>query len=236
MAPLSGSNETLQPKTDRLSVGNVSDKTMPVPAQTSDTPNRRPAVQERGAATRRRIVRVAGELVVERGYAGLSTAEVLRRAGVSRGGLYHHFSGKAELLAAVLEALELEVVARLAEVVADAPDQFTALQTGVSWYLDECIRSVELQRIGLVEGRKALGWEAWQEVIAPHGLTLLSAALAAAMREGSMRTADPDALAHLLTAALHEASALILSAGDRAAERERAGHAMEQLIDGLRRR
>jgi len=190
--------------------------------------------QERSAATRQRIVQVARELVVEQGYAGLSTSEVMRRAGVSRGGLYHHFAGKADLLGAVLEAVELDVVAQLAEVVADAPDQFTALETGVQWYLDECLRSIELQRVGLVEGRKALGWEAWREIIAPHGLGMLTAALALAMDEGRMQRADADALAHLLLAALHEATALILSAPDRLAERARIGETMAMLLNGLR--
>src|ERR1700689_2855087 len=151
-----------------------------------DALDHRQAGQERSEIRRERVVAVARELVIERGYAGLSTAEVLRRAGVSRGGLYHHFAGKAELLAAVLEALELDVVAQLAEVVADVSDQLTALHTGIQWYLDECIRSTELQRIGLVEGRKALGWEAWKEVVAPHGLSMLSAALGAAMRGGEI--------------------------------------------------
>jgi AcrR family transcriptional regulator len=196
----------------------------------------RPVAKERSADTRQRIVDVARELVVQEGYDGLSTAEVLRRAGVSRGGLYHHFSGKAELLSAVLEALELEVLARLAQVAANSPDQFSALEDGISWYLDECMSSVELQRIGLVEGRKALGWEAWREVIAPHGLTLLTEALAAAMQEGTMRAADPRTLAHLLLAALHEGTALILSSSDRAAERARVGQALDQLLDGLRLR
>jgi AcrR family transcriptional regulator len=192
--------------------------------------------QERSDTTRQRIVEVARELVAERGYAGLSTAEVLRRAGVSRGGLYHHFSGKAELLAAVVEALELDIVAQLAEVVADAPDQVTALHTGIQWYLDECMRSTELQRIGLVEGRKALGWEAWRAVVAPHGLSMLSAALAAAMQGGEIQAVDPDVLAHLILAALHEASALIVSSADQRAERHRTGLAMAMLIDGLRMR
>jgi AcrR family transcriptional regulator len=205
-------------------------------ADMRDALDHRQAGQERSESTRERVVAVARELVIERGYAGLSTAEVLRRAGVSRGGLYHHFAGKAELLAAVLEALELDVVAQLAEVVADVSDQLTALHTGIQWYLDECIRSTELQRIGLVEGRKALGWEAWKEVVAPHGLSMLSAALGAAMSGGEIEVADPGVLAHLILAALHEASALIVSAADQTAERDRAGQAMALLIDGLRRR
>jgi hypothetical protein len=87
-----------------------------------------------------------------------------------------------------------------------------------------------------MEGRKALGWEAWREIIAPHGLGMLSAALALAMEEGRMQRADADALAHLLLAALHEATALILSAPDRLAERERTGATMAMLLNGLRMR
>ncbi len=191
---------------------------------------------EAAEATRQRIVAVARELIVERGYDGASTAEILRRAGVSRGGLYHHFAGKAELLAAVLDAVERDFVVRLAAVVADAPDPVSALEIGTRWYLDECLRSTEIQRAGLVEGREALGWEAWRAVVAPYGLTMLSEALAEGMEQGLIERADPGALAHLILAALHEASAIILTAEDRQAERERTGQAVEMLLAGLRTR
>jgi AcrR family transcriptional regulator len=95
--------------------------------------------QESGEATRERIVQAARELVVERGYADVSTSEVLKRAGVSRGGLYHHFAGKEQLMAAVLDALERDFVERLGAAVAVAPDPFSALRDGVQWYLDECM-------------------------------------------------------------------------------------------------
>lgn len=186
-----------------------------------------------GESTRRRIVQAARELIVERGYAELSTAEVLERAGVSRGGLYHHFAGKQELIAAVLEAVEQDFVVRLAGVVVDAPDPLSALRLGAQWYLDECVNSREMQRVGLVEGRKALGWEAWRKTIDPYGVSMLAATLEAAMEEGRLVRAAPRQLAYLLVAALHEAAALILAAEDREAERVRAGETIEALIGGL---
>jgi AcrR family transcriptional regulator len=189
---------------------------------------------QQGEATRERIIQAARELVVEHGYAGVSTAEVLDRAAVSRGGLYHHFASKDQLMAAVLEAVERDVIVRLAAAVAEQPDPFSALATGAQWYLDECMSSTELQRVGLLEGRKALGWELWRETIAPYGFTMLAETLAAAMEAGQIDRADPTALAHLLLAALHEASALIDSAPDRRGERERAGRAVANLINGLR--
>ncbi len=192
--------------------------------------------QARSEATREKIVQAARQLVVEHGYAGVSTAEVMRCAAVSRGGLCHHFDGKTELLAAVVEAVERDFIVRLAAAVADEADPFTALSKGTQWYLDECMRSTELQRIGLLEGRKALGWETWRETVSPYGLKMLAEALAAGMAARRIAPADPNALAYLILAFLHEASAIILSATDPQAERARTGQAVTTLIEGLHAR
>lgn len=197
-------------------------------------PERAVAQQDRSDETRRKILTAAREMVVEQGYDAVSVNGVLERAAVSRGGLYHHFRGRKELMAAVLESLELEVLVKLEEVLFGAPDAFTALERGLDWYLDESMTSVELQRIGLIEGRKALGWETWREVISPHGLRLLGGALSVAMHEGTMQPVDPDALALLLLAALHEATAIILTASDRQEARLRAGQSLKALLEGLR--
>jgi AcrR family transcriptional regulator len=189
--------------------------------------------QERRAMTRAKIVQAARELVVEQGYDAVSTADVLARAGVSRGGLYHHFDGKQELMAAVLEAVEQDVIAQLVAAVSGQPDPASALRAGAQWFLDECLRSKELQRAGGLEGRSALGWETWRNTVAPYGLTLLAQTLAAAIDAGQIQPADPPTLAHLILAAVHEASALVISATDPAAERARAGQALANLIDGL---
>jgi AcrR family transcriptional regulator len=191
--------------------------------------------QEQPLTARAKIVQAARELVVEQGYDAVSTADVLARAGVSRGGLYHHFHSKQELMAAVLEAVEQDLIARLVAAVSDQPDPASALRAGAQWFLDECLRSEELQRAGGLEGRNALGWETWRHTITPYGLTLLAQTLAAAIDAGQIQPADPPTLAHLILAAVHEASALVISATDPATERARAGQALANLLDGLTR-
>lgn len=54
--------------------------------------------------TRTRIVQAAMELFWEKGYASTSIADILGRAEVNSGSLYHFFPGKQDLLIAVLEA------------------------------------------------------------------------------------------------------------------------------------
>lgn len=66
---------------------------------------------ERRASSRAKLVDAAIASLAERGYAGTSLPEVVRRAGLSNGGLWRHFRSKAELLAAA----SLEAERRLVE-------------------------------------------------------------------------------------------------------------------------
>lgn len=54
--------------------------------------------QERSDATRAKLLDATLDCLVELGYAGTSTTEVVRRAGVSRGAQVHHFPTKGELV------------------------------------------------------------------------------------------------------------------------------------------
>ncbi len=54
-------------------------------------------------ATRTRLVLAAMRLFWEKGYGSTSVADVLQKAGVNSGSLYHFFPGKQELLLAVLD-------------------------------------------------------------------------------------------------------------------------------------
>ncbi|MFE2109476.1 ScbR family autoregulator-binding transcription factor [Kitasatospora sp. NPDC059463] len=61
------------------------------------------ARQARALATRQTVLRAAAEVFDERGYAGATMAEILERAGVTKGALYFHFPSKEELALAVIE-------------------------------------------------------------------------------------------------------------------------------------
>jgi AcrR family transcriptional regulator len=54
--------------------------------------------------TTARLVAAAAEVFAEKGYEGAGVAEIARRAGFTTGAIYSRFSGKAELLAAAIEA------------------------------------------------------------------------------------------------------------------------------------
>lgn len=62
-----------------------------------------PTQQERRATTRIALLDAAVDSLLAHGVAGFTTAEVVRRAGMSNGALFRYFPTKADLLAATVE-------------------------------------------------------------------------------------------------------------------------------------
>lgn len=73
-----------------------------MPAKTALTPRKLPR-QERSRSTFEAILTAAARILVERGYARMTTVAVADKAGVSVGSLYQYFPGKDALVAALLE-------------------------------------------------------------------------------------------------------------------------------------
>ena len=188
---------------------------------------------DRGEATRDALIAAARALFAEHGYAGVGTEEVVRRAGVTRGALYHYFRDKQDLFRAVFEQTEAEIMQTIIARVEGLTDPMEELAVGVRAFLDAC-GDPTLMRIGLRDAPGVLGWEEWREIGNRHGLGLVTGALGWAMDEGQIARADVRTLGHLLLAALAEASLLIASADDPRAARKEVERTLMMLLDGLR--
>lgn len=190
---------------------------------------------EQAEVTRTALVAAARALFTERGYAATSTTEIVERAGVTRGALYHHFPAKDDLFRAVFEQLEAEVTEHVAEEALAGADPFEQLRVGSRAYLDVCLDPA-VQRVVLVEGPSVLGWERWQEIEQRYGYGLVAAGIEAAMAAGLIETQPVEPLAHVLFGALTEAGMVVARAGDPRAARSDMDEAMDRLLDGLRAR
>jgi AcrR family transcriptional regulator len=200
-------------------------------AEIAEKPKRgRPSQGARDA-----VVEAARELFMERDYAEVSTAEILARAGVSRGALYHHFSSKRELYRAVWRDSESRLIERLGDAAIGADTPFEALGLAFGAYLDEAVSNREMRRIGLLQSRTVLGWEEWRQGISDLGLAAMAGGVQAAIDAREMRPADVESAAHLLLAALIESALLIVTSEDPAAARSRAEPPLMEMLEGLRR-
>jgi AcrR family transcriptional regulator len=61
------------------------------------------APQARSEATRQKILNAAIDLFSEVGYAAAGLGEIIERAGMTKGALYHHFDSKEALATAIIE-------------------------------------------------------------------------------------------------------------------------------------
>jgi AcrR family transcriptional regulator len=186
--------------------------------------------QERSAATRAKLIRAARVLFARKGYAGVGTEEIVRRAGVTRGALYHQYPTKEDLFLAVYEQVEQELTEGVVAGLDDLGSPFAALKAGMHGFLEAC-RAPEVQRIVLIDGPAVLGWERWREVADRYGLGLLTGVVSAAVEAGELVPVAVEPLAHVMMGALDEAALLV--ARDPAALDEVAA-TMELLLDGLR--
>jgi AcrR family transcriptional regulator len=184
---------------------------------------------EDAARTRGAIIAAARELFTERGFAATATTEVVARAGVTRGALYHHFVDKSDLFRAVFVDLEHELNDTvLAEAVAhdDARSLFMA---GCRAAMNFAARD-DYRQIAVVDAPAVLGHDEWHAIDAGIGLASMEAGLAVLAAEGLLAEPPDRSLAILLFGALTEAS---LAAAREDGDADDLFAAFERLVDRL---
>jgi AcrR family transcriptional regulator len=189
---------------------------------------------QQSEATRRKLVRVGRDLFTRRGYSDVSTEEIVRRAGVTRGALYHHFRDKRDLFAAVVEEIEQEVMQRVAEAALAEEDPWEQQRVAIGAYLDVCLEPA-VQRIVLTDAPSVLGLAAWREIEAKYGFALVQAGLQSVIDAGYIEEQPVEPLARLFLGALTEGGLMIGRAEDREAARREVGDGLDRILRGLRK-
>ncbi|WP_203579272.1 TetR/AcrR family transcriptional regulator [Microbacterium hibisci] len=181
------------------------------------------------AETARRVREVARERFTADGFAATSVDDIARRAGVTRGAVYHHYDGKLGLFHAVAESLQAEIAARVVAEAEKETDAAAQLRTGSHAFLD-AITDDRAARVLLVDAPAALGWAQWRELDAAASGRELAEAIAAL---GTVPAQLIPALTQQLSGAMNEA-ALWLAAEPRDAAARAAAHAaLDLLLDAI---
>jgi AcrR family transcriptional regulator len=188
---------------------------------------------EQSEATRTALIDAARALFSERGYAAVSTEEIVQAAGVTRGALYHHFKDKQDLFTAVVEGVEQQTLERVAAAAVAETDPWEQQRVAVGAFLDTCLDPA-VQRIVLTDAPSVLGLAAWREIEARYGLALVRAGLQMVMDAGLIEEQPIEPLAHMLLGAMAEAGLLIAHAEDAVAARQEVGDSLDRILGGLR--
>jgi AcrR family transcriptional regulator len=189
---------------------------------------------ERSRASREALVTAARALFGERGFTAVGTSEIVARAGLTRGALYHQFEDKTALFVAVLEETERTITKQVASTLSADPgtEPLGLLLAGARAWLDACGRP-DVQRIVLVDGPAVLGWERWRQMGRQHGLGLTISALDQAVATGAVAVQPVEPLAHVLVGALDEAAMYVARAADPGRARAEVDEVLRRLVLSL---
>ena len=114
------------------------------------------------ASTKRALVDVAEQLFTEHGYATTSLDSIVAGAEVTKGALYHHFSGKQALFEAVFERVEQDSAKFIQNALRGHKDPWDKSLAGLRAFL-EVVREPRYRRIVISEGPAVLGYERFRE-------------------------------------------------------------------------
>jgi AcrR family transcriptional regulator len=161
------------------------------------------STQPRGEETRNRILDAALEAFARYGYDATGVAEICRRAGVTKGGFYHHFPSK--------QAVFLEMLERWLD---DIDTSLEAARSGARTVPEELMGMTTLVRRVFQEagGKLPIFLEfltkaghsptVWQSTVAPFRRyhEFFARMIEDGIQEGSLRPVDPDLVSNVLLA------------------------------------
>ncbi len=185
-------------------------------------------------STRQALVDSALELFTRRGYAGTSLDAIVKRARVTKGALYHHFSGKQALFEAAFDLVETAAMNRLTAVVDGEGSAWQRAMDGIQAYVRVCLEP-SYQRIVIHEAPVVMGWERWREAEEQFSFGLVRATVEALVDAGEIEPLPVEVTARVLFGALSAGAETIAGSADPKKAAADVTRTIVAVMEGMRR-
>jgi AcrR family transcriptional regulator len=182
-----------------------------------------------GEATQKALRQQARKLFAQKGYSGANTDELVSRAKVTKGALYHHFANKRDLYLAVVEDMEGELVEHIESAAASERDAWDRLRAMCLAYIEAC-REPSLARMLVLEAPLVLGWKTWCNLEQKYEV----AAFARCLNECGGLKESAETLAQVILGALTTGARVIATSEKPDPARAEVQRTIERLLAGLR--
>lgn len=187
-------------------------------------------------STRQALVDSALGLFTERGYAGTSLDAIVKRARVTKGALYHHFSGKQALFEAAFDLVETAALDRLTAVAVDGDGTaWDRAMEGIQAYVQVCLEP-SYQRIVIHEAPVVMGWERWRQAEEQFSYGLVRGTVEALVDAGEIEPLPVEVTARVLFGALSAGAEAIASSADPETAAAEVTRTIVAVMAGMRRR
>jgi len=183
---------------------------------------------------REAFVDVAERLIQTKSYEQMSIQDVLDEVGASRGGFYHYFDSKQQLLDAVIARMTDAALAVVGPIVNDtklgAVDKLRGLFSGIAgWKAERRDLVLGIAQVWLSDDN-ALVREKFRERLVEQIAPLLAAIIRQGVAEGTFRTRSPDETARVLVSLIQSANQVATELFIARQQREVSFEAVERML------
>jgi AcrR family transcriptional regulator len=187
------------------------------------------------ASTKRALVDVAARLFTEQGYAATSLDQVVAGARVTKGALYHHFSGKQAVFEAVFEKIEADASRRIRKALKGSRDPWEKALIGLRAFL-AIVRDPAYQRVVIQEGPAILGYERFREQEERSSYGLVQDMVGDVLRDSTYEVDDDmlETFTRIFFGAMSAAGETVSSSPDPKLAVARVETAISFILTGLR--
>lgn len=197
----------------------------------TDSTYRRRSKAEQSEITRDAIVKAARKLFATRGYANTCTEDLVKKVGLTRGALYHHFGDKEGLFRAVVDDVRHELRDQIAAAIVPPGDDWERLRRGCEAFLRACLAR-DVQQIFILDCPAVLGWD--KEAKGDECTQLLRSGIEHAVESGAIESLPVESLTYMVLGAMVQAAMAIARAKDQQKALRETIRTVTSVLEGLR--
>jgi AcrR family transcriptional regulator len=186
-------------------------------------------------STKQALVDSAVELFTKHGYASTSLDAIVKRSRVTKGALYHHFSGKQALFEAAFHQVETRAMDQLTKSIDSAGSPWQRALDGVQEYIRVCL-DPSYQRLVIREAPVVMGIERWREAEEHFSYGIVRHVLEQLIEAGEISEVPVEVTARMMFAALSAGANIIAEASDPKKVSAEVFTALINMIEGVRRK
>jgi len=187
------------------------------------------------ASTRKALLKAAESLFALRGYAATSLDSIVAEAKVTKGALYHHFSGKQGIFEAVLADVEDQAARQIQKAIKGVGDPSEKALAGLREFL-RIVQQPAYRRVVVQEGPAVLGHDRFQEQEDRSTFGIVEGLVRDLIGTDALNLDDDmlQTITRILFGALSAAGETVVGSTDPGAASARVEAAMGLLISGMR--
>ena len=187
------------------------------------------------SSTKRALIEVATAQFTEHGYRGTSLDAIVAGARVTKGALYHHFSGKQAVFEAVFVKVENDAAREIKASLRSSRDPWEKALTGLRAFLD-VVQDPTYQRVVIQDGPAILGYERFREQEERSSYSIVQDIVGSVLEASTYELDDPmkQTFSRIFFGALSAAGESVTTAEDPRQAVARIEAAIGFILDGLR--